>query len=276
AGGRGANQALAAARSGAKVAIIGKTGDDDYAKRILDKIRREGVITTGVGKSEDNHTGLDIICNGPNGDKQIMKIPGANNEATADQIPEEILDDKGFLIIQTELPMAENLALLKKAKDTGATTMMNLAPSLEIKQSVLNHLDYLVLNSNEAKKFADKLGLPAQGNIEKIAQALAQIGELNCIITTGPEGAIAYTTDGTGWRIKAFEVDEIVDKSGAEDAYCGTLAACLHAGMPLPRALKRASIAGSLTCTAHGTQNAFPYLADIDERINDLDDPEKV
>jgi len=272
AGGKATNQAYAATRSGAKVALIGKTGDDDYAKRILDKVRREGVVTSGVGKSDTTHTGLDVICTNADNEIQIIKSPGANTESSADQIPEEILGKDTILLIQSDLDMRENEALLKKAKSCGAKTMLNLSPSINITKDILASLDFLILNSREAAKFAKKLGLPIEGNTEKIAQALSQIGQLTCIITMSEKGSIAYTAEGKGWRTPALTLENFVDHSGAEDAYCGTFAACIQSSIPLPGALKRAGIAASLACEKIGGLHAFPYIADINEKLEEAGD----
>lgn len=273
AGGKAANQAYAATRSGAKVALIGKTGVDDYSKRILDKVRREGVVTSGVGKSDNLHTGLDIICkHDVTGEMQIIKSPGANIEASAEQAPEEILTSENVVLVQTDLNMTENKALLKAAKEQGARTIMNLSPSINIKQDILDCLDFLIVNSEEAEKFAKKLGLPIEGNSKKIAQALSQVGNLTCIVTRGEKGSVAYTPDSKGFNTPALKLENFVDHHGAEDAFCGTFAACIHSNIPLPGALKRASIAASLACENQGGQDSFPYLADINAKLEELGD----
>ncbi|NCT40353.1 MAG: hypothetical protein GW778_01650 [Alphaproteobacteria bacterium] len=276
AGGKAANQAYAATRSGAKVALIGKTGDDDYARRILEKVRREGVITSGVGKSDSVHTGLDIICTNENNDIQTIKSPGANAFSTASQIPEEILDEDAIVLVQSDIDMKQNEALLKKAKDNNAITMMNLSPSINISNELLSSLDYLILNTAQAAKFAAKIGIPAESSTDKIAQALAKIGDLTCIITKSEKGSVTYTKEGKGYSTPALQLENFVDHNGAEDAYCGTLAACLLEKMPLTAALKRASIAATLSCEKKGGLHAFPYLADINDKLDDLDDPTEI
>ena len=276
AGGKAANQAYAATRSGAKVALIGKTGDDDYARRILDKVRREGVITSGVGKTDNVHTGLEIITTNKDNERRIIKSPGANAYSSAEQIPEEILDESAIVLLQSDLDMKENAALLKKSKDNGATTIMNLSPSINISNDILSSLDYLILNSREAAKFAQKLGLSSETGTNKIAQALAKLGKLTCVITKSEKGSITYTKEGKGYATPALQLENFVDHNGAEDAYCGTFAACLQTRMSLPDALKRASIAASLSCERIGGLHAFPYLDDITEKMKDLDDPKEV
>jgi len=273
AGGKAANQAYAATRTGARVALIGKTGVDDYSKRILNKLRREGVVTSGVGKSDDLHTGLDIICHHDvTGEMQRIKSPGANVEASAEQAPDEILGEGNFVLVQSDLDMKENLSLLKRAKENGAQTIMNLSPSINITQEILNNLDYLIVNSGEANKFAKKMNLPLEGNSKKIAQALAQLGKLTCIVTMGEKGSVAYTADNKGFNTPALKLENFVDHHGAEDAFCGTFAACIHNKMELPKALRRASIAASLACERKGGQDSFPYIADINEKLEELGD----
>jgi len=276
AGGKAANQAYAATRSGAKVALIGKTGDDDYSRRILEKVRREGVITSGVGKTDNVHTGLEIVCTNEDNERQIIKSPGANAFSSADQIPEEILDEAAIILIQSDLSMKENAALLKKAKENGATTMMNLSPSINISNDILASLDYLILNSREATKFAKKLGISSETGANKIAQALAKLGNLTCVITKSEKGSIAYTKEGKGYATPALQLENFVDHNGAEDAYCGTFAACLQNKSPFTEALKRASIAASLSCERVGGLHAFPYLDDITKKMDDLNDPQEV
>jgi len=272
AGGKGANQALSAARTGAKVALVGKTGDDDFSKRILEKIRRDGVITSGVAKSDGLHTGLDVLCKLPCNEIQTIKSRGANAEAMADQVPDEILNEDAFVLMQTELPASENATLLERAKAQGATTVLNLSPSLDLSPAALENLDYLIVNSNEANRLAEKLGIPIEGNATKLAAAMSQLGKLTCIVTKGKHGAVASTADGKTYSMDAIQLEEVADHSGAEDAYCGTLTACLHAGMSLPDAMKRASIAGTITCTRAGGQKSLPYLSEIEEKLDELDD----
>ena len=271
-GGKAASQALAAARSGSKVALVGKIGDDEFSNTILNQLRREGVMTSGVGKSA-LPTGINISLEDALGGRRIISAAAANEEVNSDQVPDEILKEKTYILMQTEIRAEVNSALLAKAKKGGAITVMNLSPSIEMSQKALNNLDYLVVNSPEAAKLAEKIGIGVENDAAKLAEGLAKQGELNCIVTLGARGAIACTKEGLTWSVGALDIGEIVDRAGAEDAYSGTLTACLQAGMPLPRAMQRASIAASLACTKKGGMTSIPYLADIDARINDLPDP---
>ncbi len=275
-GGKGSNQAIAAARSGAKVALIGKVGDDEFATTLLNKMRREGITTSGISQSDELPTGSNIHIEDASGKTKSYYVPAANSEASAGQVPEETLNDKAFVLTQTEVTPDENILLLSKAKECGATTIMNLSPSLNLSQKALDHLDYLIVNQEEARQLATKIGLQVEDDALKLAEGLSKQGDLTCIITIGTKGSVAYTAEGKGWSVKALDVEEIVDRTGAQDAYCGTFAACLQAGMTLPRSMKRASIAGSLACTKAGGSDSLPTQENIETHINDLDDPEEI
>lgn len=274
-GGKAASQALAAARSGAKVALVGKVGDDEFSTTILNQLRREGVMTSGVAKA-DKPTGITIWLDDGAGRHKAITAGGANEDIDPGQVPDEILDEKHFLLLQTEIRAEVNTTLLARAKARGATTIMNLAPAIDLSQKALDNLDYLIVNKPEAEKLAQKIGVGADSEPFKLARALSKQGKLNCIVTMSERGAVACTTDGQGWEVKALPIEKLVDKAGADDAYSGTLAACLQAGMALPRAMKRAGIAASLACTKKGAMPSIPYLTDIDERINDIEDPVQI
>lgn len=275
-GGKAANQALAAARSGAKAALIGKIGNDKYSGEMMRQLRKEGVITSGVAHSDENDTGILLRIRDVNGEERNIYGASANTELDADQVPDEILNEQTYLLLQNEITTEQNLALLERAKKQGATTIMNLSPSINVTQGILNNLDYLIVNSAEAAKLAKKMKIEAlSDSVTKMAHAFAGIGNLTCIITKGAEGSVAAAPDGRCWSVQALDIEKRVDRSGADDAFSGTFAACRHAGMPTARALKRASIAASLTCTKRGTQKAFPYHDEIEDQMNNLPDPEE-
>lgn len=271
-GGSAANQALAAARSGAGVSLISKIGHSGWSDFVLEKLRKDGLKISGVAQSETLPTGVWITLTDGKGAIKRITAPGACMEIKADQIPENTFNTRTLLLLQTEISAEENTALLEKAKAAQATTMMHLAPSIDLSKRALDNLDYLVVNSREAERLAEKLGIAAQESTIKLAQALAQIGKLTCIITQGENGALAVEANGKGWTIGALKLEEPIDKTGVEDCYCGTLAACIQAKLDFPVALKRASIAASLSCMVKGGQTSFPYLDDIDKKMTALED----
>lgn len=274
-GGKAANQALASARHGAKAALIAKIGDDSSAENLMRKIRMDGVMTSGVAHS-DLDTGMRTRIREKAKPDQIIYAPGANEELSAEQVPDEVLGAKNLLLLQTELTHEQNMEILSKAKLYGAQTMMNLSPSTALKQEMLDHLDYLIINAVEAARLAKKMKLNADENALKIAHALSKQGKLTCIITQGAKGCVAVTNTNEAWDCPAIQLEEVTDKSGAEAAFCGTFAACVEAKLPLQNALKRASVAATLTCTKDGVHAALPYLNDIERNISELADAKKV
>lgn len=273
--GRAANQSLAAARTGAKVALIGKVGNDEYAKKILLQLRREGVMTSGVAYSQ-KPTATDIFFIDDSGLHMHVAAQSANQECSIEQVPDEILKEGAILLLQTEINAKENAALLNRAKERGVKTILNLAPSVDLTKQTLEGLDTLIVNHEQAKALAAKLDMNADDQALKMAQALSSLGQMTVIITLGQKGAVAYTAEGESWQIGALDIGEVVDHNGAEDAYCGTFAACIHAGLSFPNALRRASIAGSLACTKQGIHKSFPYLDDIESRFEDLPEAQQL
>jgi ribokinase len=270
AGGKGANQALAAARTGAKTALVGRVGDDGMGLRILNGLRRDGVMTSGVAVSEDLPTGLAIVITNTEGENEIIVATGANGQVSHEQVPDEILTQKNILMLQMETSPAENWALLERAEKGGTTTILNLAPAITIPQAALARVDYLIVNQIEARQIATKLGLDTARNMELIARALAQQGNLTCIVTLGEQGSVAIMPDGNFIRVPALPIEHMADRTGAGDAYCGTLAGMLHEGRTLGDAMRYASVAGALACKARGAQPSYAYIADIEEQLANL------
>lgn len=265
-GGKGANQALAAARAGAKTAIVGFVGDDGPGLRILNNLKRNEVITSGVAKSDDYPTGMATVIREKSGKSRSVVASGANICVHEGQAPAEILHEKTVLLVQMEIPLEQNAIVMKRAHDNGAKVILNLAPALTIPEQMLSLVDYLIVNQIEAKRLAKNLGMDAKKDTVKLAQAMAKLGNLTCIVTMGPEGIIAVSEDGKGWKIPSMKI-EVVDRTGAGDCFCGTFAACLHEGKSVGRALKMATVASGLSCLKEGTQESYPYLADIEEAM---------
>lgn len=271
-GGKGANQALAAARLGDKVALVGCVGDDGPALRMLRKLRRDGVMTTGVAESQEFLTGCAVVTTDHKGQNQIVVASGANAHAMADQVPDEILLPENVVLMQMELPPEENWALIERAHERGTKTILNLAPAISIPMSALEKLDYLIVNQIEATQIADMLNIEVEKNASKLAIALSKQGNLNCIVTLGPKGSVACSQDGELIAVPAIQLEEVVDTTGAGDAYCGTFAGAIHDGKDLVTAMKLASVAGTLACQKQGAQESFVYLGDIEDHLDQLGD----
>ncbi len=276
-GGKGANQAVAAARAygvSSKVAMVGKVGDDGFGTRCLNNMKKEGINCSGIGASA-LPTGCAAVIYDDSAENQIVVASGANNEATADQVPNEVLEKGHVVLMQMEVPAAQNWELIERAHAKGARTILNLAPAANIPKTALDALDYLIVNQIEARQISEKLGLTIETDAMKLAHSLASNCDLTCIVTIGSKGSVAATKN-KGWRMPAMDIGDPVDTTGSGDSYCGAFAAAIHHGLPLENAIKQASIAGSLACLKVGAQTAMPLKGEIEGHLDKLADPEIV
>lgn len=267
AGGKGANQSLACARGGAKTALVGKIGDDAMGTKILNNLRRNEVMTSGVGVSDFLGTGMAFVMTNMRGENQIVVAAGANGDVSATQVPDEILKPGNVVLMQMELPLAETTTLIERAKQRGAIVVLNLAPVFKIPQKTLEMVDYLIVNELEARKMAEVIGINSSQDLMVLAKTLSAKSGQTCVITLGAQGSIAMTASGSGWRVPALNIPNVVDTTGAGDCYCGTFVAAIHGKLALGSAMRRASVAASLSCANHGAQESYPYLADIEAAL---------
>ena len=267
AGGKGANQAAAAARAGAAVHMIGHVGDDSFGH-----FARAALGATGVGcahvATSGRATGLAVIGIDPAAENQIMVASGANLDTRAEQITDADLAPDVTVLCQNEVPPAATCALLERAKARGARTVWNLAPAGAAPPQTLRALDVLVVNEVEGHAAAGRL---QAADSASLARDLAQRHGLTCIVTLGAAGALAIGPTG-GLRVAALPV-EPVDTTGAGDSFVGVLAASLDLGDALDVALRRASVAAGLACTGLGAQTSQPTAAQIDARLGELPPP---
>ena len=271
-GGKGANQALAAARGrtpGQAVAMVGTVGGDAWGAFALERLRDAGVelsaVAVGLG-----HTACGFISVDPKGQTLITVSPGANMEtrvALLDRLNPG-LGRGDWLVLQMEVTLDENWTALDRAKAAGARAVLNLAPAAAIGDDVLARLDMLIVNQPEAHLIGKVQGIAARDYLG-IARAIAARHRLTCVATLGEQGSIAVEPDGRGWRVGRIAVD-VVDTTGAGDAYTGHLVAALDRGAALPEAMRFASAGASLSCETRGAQSAYRARAEIEARVAEL------
>jgi len=263
-GGKGGNQALAAARAGASVRMYGAVGHDAFAKAALALLAAGGVDLDGVARV-DAPTGCATILVDVHGENCIAVAPGANALADPSTVPDSALRSDVRVVLQQEVPAEANAALIARARRRGARIILNAAPARRLSLDVLREIDVLVVNETEAAALAKAHGWAA----EPEAFARAAIGALPSVsaivLTLGKEGALAAFGSEL-LRVPALEVN-IVDTTGAGDAFVGALAAALDAAAPVPEALCFAVAAGSLACKVEGAQTALPDRAAIEAAI---------
>jgi ribokinase len=262
-GGKGANQAAAAAKAGAAVRMVGCLGKDSFG----DFLRR-GLVAAGVDCASvaqvDEATGVAVIGVEPGGENQILVGSGANLRACAGQVDDADLAPGVIVLCQNEVAPQATFALLGRARRRGARTILNLAPAAPVPAVVLDALDLLVVNEIEAAMAAGDRG----GDARALARGLATRHGLTCVVTLGARGAIAQGP-ADGYRIGPLPI-EPVDTTGAGDAFVGVLAAALDRSLELPDGLRWASVAAGLACTRLGAQTSQPSAAEIEARLADL------
>ncbi len=261
-GGKGANQAVAAARLGADVRMTGCVGDDDFGRRLQAALREAGVDAGGVRVIDDLPTGLAMICVDRAGENLITVAPGANHEVGAADAAAAVSSPGDVLVISAEIPVAAIRAALAGAR--GGLCLLNLAPAPETPEEaaaiVADGVDWLVVNESEAGAV---LGRPVEGlkDADQAAAELVAAGARHAVITAGSHGAVLAGPD-RAVTIEAFRV-EAVDTVGAGDTFVGALAVTLGAGVPPADAIRAAAAAGAAAATRPGAQAAMPRPADI-------------
>jgi ribokinase len=240
-GGKGANQALAAARLGAKVRLVGCVGADPFAEEALALLRGEGVDLSAVAVDPQAPTGVALIAVSPEGENQIVVAPGANAAFTAEQLTAPI---EGALICQLELPLA---AVAAAAAAASGFVALNLAPAAEVPQRLLARADLIVVNETEAAFYGEAL---------RRAPGLVAL-------TLGPRGAVLLRA---GAQVAEAAPPPItpVDTTGAGDAFVAALVVALAEGQAHGRALAFACAAGALAATRPGAQTSLPSRAEVE------------
>lgn len=259
-GGKGANQALAAARMGAKVKMIGAVGRDSVAVEALALLSAEGVDLTGV-RDVELPTGAAFIGVDAEGENLIMVASGANAAVKADALRAMKLTEKDILLVQREVPERELANAIGYAHAQGARVILNAAPAGRVPPELLLALDVLIVNEHEAAIVAEGLGIAATdpGEIARIIDADHGVAT---IVTLGAAGAIGWT--GGVRRPVAPPSISVIDTVGAGDCFCGAFAAALDAGFGFTGALARAVAAGSLACRKAGAQPSFPARDEVE------------
>ena len=259
-GGKGANQAVAAARLGAEVRMTGCVGGDDFGRRLLAALREAGVDAEGVRVVDHIPTGLAMISVDHAGENIITVAPGANHEVGAADAATSVGAPYDALVISAEVPVPAIRAALARAQ--GTLCVLNLAPVPEQAAAIVaDGVEWLVVNESEAGAI---LGRPVEG-LKDAAQAAAELvtaGARHAVVTAGAHGAALAGPDGDPLTIEAFEV-EAVDTVGAGDTFVGALAVTLAAGVPAAEAVRAAAAAGATAATRPGAQAGMPHPADV-------------
>ncbi|MFJ8936237.1 ribokinase [Streptomyces sp. NPDC102365] len=257
-GGKGANQAVAAARLGARTALLARVGDDAHGRLLLDSQRAAGVDTSGVlvGGAP---TGVALITVDPSGDNSIVVSPGANGRLTPDDIraASALITASRVVSTQLEIPL-ETVEELVRGLRPGTRFVLNPSPPQELPAAVLAVCDPLIVNEHEARVV---LGADAGATPEEWAGALLALGPRSVVVTLGEEGALVADASGTA-RVPAVKVTA-VDTTGAGDSFTAALAWRLGAGESLTASAAYAARVGAVAVTRQGAQASFPTAEEV-------------
>jgi ribokinase len=265
-GGKGANQAVAARRAGANVALLGAVGSDDFGAARLAELRAEGIDLESVAVRDGIASGVALITVEAGGENRIAYIPGTTLTLTVDDAVDAFRRvDPGILLATLELPLGALEALFRIAHELGRQTILCATPEPERAQPLLPDTDVLVVNRGEA---AALLGTSAEDR--DLLQRLMHVGPSNVLLTLGNDGVAALVADELV-RQPAFDVD-VVDTTGAGDAFTGALAASLAEGRSMMDALRRGLAAGGWAVTKEGAQASMPHREAIEAMVRRLED----
>lgn len=261
AGGKGANQALAARRAGATVKMIGAAGRDTMGDQALQLLAEGGVDLSDV-KRLDVAQGVAMIFVDEAGENVIGILPGANDHVTIEDAERSLasLGSNDVLVVQQEVQPGSTIRALSVARERGARSILNTAPFLGTTREAAKRADIVVANETEFALLA------GEGDLDDKMRGYVDATGRTIIVTLGPDGAKARTAEGEVITVPAMVVQP-VDTVGAGDTFVGYLAAGLEGGLSLEQAMKRAAVAASLACLKPGAQPAIPTAAEVERAI---------
>lgn len=276
-GGKGANQAVAARRMGAEVAMIGRVGDDEFGQALRRSLSDEGINTECLQITPSVSTGVALITVDDNGENTIIVVPGANGLLTVEDVEDarQLITEADILLMQLEipLPVVERAAQIA-SQSTGkkVTVTLNAAPARELPEGLLSLVDYLVVNQTEALLVAGST-IGASTSPEEAARTLLESGVSNVVVTLGAEGSLLATSSGQYASVPAYRVRP-VDTTAAGDGFAGAFSVALADGVPAAEALRWGNAEGALAVTREGAQPSLPTRSEVEEFITGQQQPQ--
>ena len=263
AGGKGANQAVAAARLGGKVDFVAKVGNDPFGIRSIDQYKAEGIGTKHVVVDKEHPSGVALILVDAHGENSIAVASGAN----AHLLPEDIdqakgtIEDCDILLMQLETPMETIEHAAQMAKRAGGKVILNPAPAHSLPESLLANLYMLIANETEAE-YISGTRITDMDSVARAADIICHRGVENVVITLGSKGAFIKERD-TYHQVPALKV-KAVDATAAGDTFCGAVCVALAEGRGITEAVTFANRAAAVTVTRMGAQSSLPYRREVE------------
>lgn len=273
-GGKGANQAVQAARLGAAVTMVGKVGADAFGHALRVSAEASGVDVSQVIVSSDSFTAIGNVQLEQEADgstaNRIIVVPGANTTITAEEVAylEQTIGEYDLVMLQLEIPMEINVQIAAYARSKGVPVMLNSAPFAPLPQELMKSITYISPNETEAERLT---GIKVDSD-EAVRQALAILREMgvpNALITLGSRGAAYLDREGELSIVPAVPDLQVQDPTAAGDSFVGAFSTAVSAGLPMNRVLTFANYAAAITVTRMGAQPSLPTLEEVLERMEE-------
>jgi ribokinase len=248
---------------GAEVRFVGKIGDDYFGRKLAARMKEEGIDVSNLLVDENERTGTASIIVDADGNNQIAVAPGADASLSVEELKKlkRVFEDTDLLLTQLELPLDVVKYGIKKASESNIVTILNPAPARKLPSRLLKSVDILVPNELEAVDIVGKK--KSTGSIKKSAEEVLRQGTDRVVVTLGERGALAVTKERS-FKVESIPVD-VVDTTGAGDAFCAGLAVGYLSQENLEEAVQLGNLAGALATTELGAQEALPTLKEIGE-----------
>ena len=266
AGGKGANQAVAAARLGAAVTFIAKVGTDSFGSQAIEGYTKEGIDTSHIGREKDHATGVALILVDQKGENMISVSSGANFQWTDADLAQirNIIEQAGIVVMQLEIPLRVVEYAAKIAADAGVPVLLDPAPAVKLPAGLFRNISYIKPNEHEAETVCG-IKVVDEHSAVSAAQCLLELGVRKAaVITLGAKGALVLERNGTPQIIPATKV-QVADSTAAGDAFTGALAWQLNEDVALLEAVKIASRVAALSVTRLGAQPSLPTRKELNE-----------
>lgn len=268
-GGKGANQAVAAARLGASVAMVGRLGDDGFGDDLFETLVADNVGVNHVFRTKDETSGMAIITVEESGENNIVVIPGANSKLTESDIDQamDAITASKVVVAQLETPLSTVKYALEKAKALNKFTILNPAPAAYLEDDIIRNTDLLTPNETELE-ILSKMSVNSEEDILQAGKSLLQRGVKKLIVTLGDKGCM-YIDQDVHKSYPALKV-KAIDTTAAGDSFTAALAVAICEGRPMDEVIPFATQVGALTVTKFGAQPSLPYRNEINEKEVEL------